>query len=95
MMDSAPIFTALFTFSISTSMSLQSLEIPKLTLILVFNIEPIPLGSIEVWFLLHGIIACPFAICSRNTSTSIDSFAATISISGVIIPCLAASICVV
>jgi len=48
MMDSAPIFTALFTFSTSTSMSLQSLEIPRFTLIFVFNMEPMPLGSMDV-----------------------------------------------
>ena len=95
MIDSAPILTALFTFSISISMSFQSLEIPRFTLILVLSIEPIAFGSIEVWSLLQGMITWPFAIYSINSLTSMFSFFAAISISFVIMPFLAASICVV
>ena len=48
-----------------------------------------------IGFLFAGIITCPFAISSLNSSTEIFSLAATFFISSVIIPFLAASICVV
>ena len=95
MIDSAPISTAFFTFSTSTSKSLQSREVPRFTLIFVFNMDPMPLGSMQVWFLLQGIAICPLATYARTSSGVIRSFFATSSISFEIMPCLAASICVV
>ena len=44
MIASAPMSTALFTFSISMSRSVQSLEVPRFTLILVRKRLPIPFG---------------------------------------------------
>jgi len=70
MIASAPISTAECTFCISTSRSLQSLDTPRLTLILVFNIEPIPFGTIPLWFLLHGMITFPSATNVHSLSIS-------------------------
>ena len=94
-MDSAPIFTASWTFSSSISTSFQSLEVPRLTLILVFSMEPMALGSMEVWRRLQGMMAFPWAISSISSPGSICSLPAAISISFVRMPFLAASICVV
>ena len=94
-MDSAPIFTASLTFSSSISISFQSLEVPRFTLIFVFSIEPMALGTILVCSLLQGIIAFPSAIRALSFSGAICSFFAAASISFVMIPFLAASICVV
>ena len=44
MIASAPMSTALFTFSISMSRSVQSLDVPRLTFIFVLSFVPIPLG---------------------------------------------------
>ena len=94
-MDSAPIFTALFTLSSSISRSLQSLEVPRFTLILVRSMEPIPFGSRQQWFLLAGIATRPSATKAISSFTSNCSFSATFFISFVTMPFLAASICVV
>ena len=95
MMDSAPIFTASFTFASSMSRSLQSLEVPRFTLIFVFSMDPMPLGSRHLWFLLAGMAAFPWATSSLSFSGSNCSFSATFFSSSVRIPFLAASICVV
>ena len=94
-MDSAPIFTASLTFSSSISRSLQSRDVPKFTLIFVFSIEPMPLGTRHLWFLLAGMATFPWATSSLSFSGSNCSFSATFFSSSVRIPFLAASICVV
>ena len=94
MIASAPKSTALFTFSISASKSMLSLEVPRFTLILVVRLLPTPLGTMDLCTLLHGMMIWPFAIRSINFSGAILSFFATASISGVKMPFLAASICV-
>ena len=95
MMDSAPILTASCTFSSSISTSFQSRDVPRFTLILVFSIEPMALGSMQVCSRLQGMIAFPSAIKAISSLGSICSFWAAISISFVRIPLRAASICVV
>jgi len=61
MIDSAPMATARFTFSTSVSRSMQSLEVPRFTLIFVFSMEPMPLGSRALWTRLQGMAARPSA----------------------------------
>ena len=94
MIASAPISTALWTLLSSMSGSVQSREVPRLTLIFVLSMEPMPLGLMQVCFLLQGMIACPDATRGSSFSTSIPSFSATARSSSVTIPFLAASICV-
>jgi len=94
-MDSAPNSTASFTFKSSMFKSLQSLEVPRFTLILVFSMEPMPFGFRHVWFLLAGMAIFPSAINFISSFSSNCSFSATSFISFVRIPFLAASICVV
>ena len=84
---------AVRTFSISFSKSQQSREMPKFTLIFVFKPRPIPSGLRLVCRLLAGMTIVPSAMRCRSNSTSISSFAATISISEVMIPLRAASGC--
>ena len=90
----APIFTAAITFSISTFISLQSRETPRLTLILVRSMDPTPSGSMQVCFLLAQITTFPDATKGISSSQVIRSFSATRFSSGVTIPFRAASICV-
>src|SRR5699024_4204007 len=62
--------TAERTFSYSMSTSFQSRETPRFTLIFVFSFASTPLGLKLLWFLLHGMIASPFAISSLSASAS-------------------------
>ena len=95
MMDSTPIRTASFTLCSSIFRSLQSLDVPRLTLIFVFSMEPIPFGSRHPCFLLAGMATFPSATSLISSVGSNCSFAATFPSSFVRIPFLAASICVV
>ena len=95
MIASAPISKAVLTFSNSLSQSQQSFEIPKLTFILVLNPCPTPSGLKDLWLIFAGIATFPSATKLLISSGFLLSFFATISISLVIIPFLAASICVV
>ena len=95
MMDSAPILTASFTFCNSISKSLQSLEVPRFTLIFVLSLDPIPFGSRQVCSRLAGMTAFPSATSRISSAGSNSSLSATLFSSSVRIPFLAASICVV
>lgn len=93
-MDSAPIFTALFTFSSPCPISAVSGN-TKIYVDLCLQHGADPVGMDTGMILLQGIQICPFATYSLTSSASICSYSATACISFVIMPCLAASICVV
>jgi len=90
----APRASAVFAFSTSASMSIQSLEVPTLALIFVLMYLPIPTGRVSLT-LFFGMAISPFATQERTISGSIPSAFATASIEGAIIPFFASSISVI
>ena len=93
---SAPRSTAVFSLSSSLSTSEVTAELPMLALILHLALMPMPIGSSPSgrWAVLAGITIRPRATSARTSSGSRFSRRATYSISAVIIPRRACSICV-
>src|SRR5262249_30732118 len=93
---SAPRWTAVWSFSSSSSILLVTAELPMLALILHADATPMPIGSSRLvrWTLLAGITIRPRATSERISSGSRSSRCATKRISSVIWPWRAASNCV-
>ena len=93
---SEPRWTAVCSFSSSSSTLLVTAELPMLALILHLEATPMPIGSSRLvrWTLLAGMTMRPRATSSRISSGSRSSRWATKRISSVMMPLRAASICV-
>src|SRR5688572_8870939 len=93
---SAPRWTAVCSFSSSSSTFPVTAELPMLALILHFEATPIAIGSsfFVRCTVLAGMTMRPRATSDRISSGSRSSRRATYCISGVMVPCRAASSCV-
>ena len=92
---SAPYLREVSSFSNSFFGQLEVCELPMLELIFVRSARPMPIGFRLVWFTFAGITMVPAATPSRMNSGARYSEAATAAASGVTMPRLAASICVI